>query len=176
MIDFGNTPVGGGLILGLIGYATISAFIIGPLVGERTIEKSDWPQQCKAIIQTQLEADRPAPEFTPRLDCNSILGMLGAEGQQICSQYGNPEFILPMLDQLREFQQRKNSLQEKRLSLAVSQANSRCDCATSLTLEQRRIPLAIYAGTARIVTPPSIKNINSELVSALQSPRCARMR
>lgn len=176
MIDFSNTPISGGLVFGLIGYAAISAFITGPIIGERTIKKSNWDQQCKAIIQTQLEADRPLPEFTPKMDCNSILGLFGTQGRQVCRQYGNPELKLPMLDQLREFQQRKNTFQAKRLSLAVSQAGSRCDCAISLTLEKRRMPLAIYAGTARLVTPPPIKNISSELLSALNSPQCTQNR
>ena len=64
--------------------------------------------------------------------------------------------------------------QQRRMEYAASLAGSRCECAVTTTLENRRVPLAIHAGSARLVTPPSIKLLESDLVASLNSPACAR--
>lgn len=164
-------PISGGVLIAGLLYAGASLFISGPVVGERMIAKSDWGRQCKVVLRTELVARAPAPTFTPKLDCNSIFGIFGKQGQALCRVHGNV-LKIPFADQLKAIQNQKRALQQKRLALAASKTGSRCDCAVSLTLEKRRVPLAIYAGSIRLVTPPAIKNLNSELMTALRSPQC----
>ena len=146
-------------------------FVTGPVVGERTIARSGWDQQCKAALKAEIVAQAPAPSFTPRLNCNAVMGLFGTQGQALCRQYGDR--LLPFTNQLQELETRKQAFRQKRMSLAISQSKNRCDCAAALTLEQKRVPLAIYAGSIRMVSPPAIKNLKSELITALRSPRCA---
>ncbi|MBL4759225.1 MAG: hypothetical protein JKY32_16855 [Rhizobiales bacterium] len=172
MFENGNgLPVNGGVIVAGLIYVGVSMFVTGPVVGERTIARSGWDQQCKAALKSEIVAQAPAPTFTPRLNCNAVMGLFGTQGQALCRQYG--ERLLPFANQLNELQSRKQALQQRRMSLAISQSKNRCDCAAALTLEQARVPLALYAGSIRMVTPPAIKNLKSELISALRSPRCA---
>jgi len=169
--DGNGLPVSGGVIVAGIIYAGVSMFVTGPVVGERTIARSGWDQQCKIALKAEIVAQTPAPTFTPRLNCNAIFGLFGAQGQALCRQYGDR--LLPFTNQLQELETRKQAFREKQMSLAISQSKNRCDCAAALTLEQKRVPLALYAGSIRLVTPPAIKNLKSELISALRSPRCA---
>jgi len=172
MFENGNSlPVSGGIIVAGLIYAGVSMFVTGPVIGERTIARSNWNQQCKAVLKSEIVAQAPAPTFTPRLNCNAILGLFGGQGQALCRQYGDR--LLPFTNQLQELQSRKQTFQQRRMSLAISQSKNRCDCAAALTLEQKRVPLAIYAGSIRLVSPPAIKNLKSELITALRSPRCA---
>lgn len=165
-------PVSGGLMVAIILYVLASMFVTGQVVGERMIAKSNWGQQCQTVLQVELRAQTPAPAFTPRLDCNSIFGVFGPQGRALCRRHGDV-LKIPFVDQLQGLQRRKQELQEKRFALAASKTGSRCGCAVSLTLEQQRVPLAIYAGSIRLVTPRFIKNLNTELMSSLRSPHCA---
>lgn len=172
-IDATGLPIGGGLALGVALYGAVAFFVAAPVIGGRIIERSNWDAQCQALIGAQLELERPEPVFTPKLDCHSTLGQLFPGMEAVCRKHGNPQFKLPMLDQLNELQRRKNELQEKRLALSVSQSASQCSCAVSLTIERNRTPLALYAGSVRLVASASIKDdLKHELVVALNSPRC----
>jgi len=172
--DGSGLPVSGGVIVAGLIYAGVSMFVTGPVIGERVIAKSDWDQQCIAVLKSEIIAQSPAPTFTPNLNCNAILGLFGSQGQELCTMYG--ERLLPFTNQLQELETRKQAFQQKRFTQAVSQTKNRCDCAAALTLEQSRTALAIYAGSIRLVSPPEIKNLKSELVTALRSPRCAAAR
>lgn len=170
--ETGNLPVGGAAFF-LIAYGLVSLFITGPMIGERTAEKIvGWDRQCRTALAAEIEAEKPAPILTPKLDCESTWGALFPQMKDVCRRHGNPEFNLPFMDQLSALENGKRALQEKRLALAVSQAGSRCDCAVSLTLEKRRVSLAIHAGSIRLVEPAPIKNFSSELMTSLRSSQC----
>ncbi|PCJ82174.1 MAG: hypothetical protein COA52_20240 [Hyphomicrobiales bacterium] len=171
--DTNSLPLSGGIVIAALLYAGVSVLITGQVVGERTINKSNWELQCHAALKSEMIAREPAPTFIPKLDCNSILGLFGAEGKRVCRRHGNPQFNFPMLDQLNAQKRRVQALQQKRLSFAASKIGSRCGCAMSVTLEKNRIPWAIYAGSIRTITPPAIKNVQFELETALRSPLCA---
>jgi len=175
--DGNNLPVGGSILLAAVAYAAISAFVTGPLVAERTIERGGWQAQCRADLKDHLLAEEsasaPAPDIFPRFDCDSLLGLFGAEGRQICRRYGNPNFRLPGMDQVEARQKQMREIRRRRLDVAISNVASRCDCAAALTLETRRIPFAIYAGSARLITPAPVKNLSNELKASLRSPLCA---
>jgi hypothetical protein len=161
---------GSALAFGLL-YAGVSLFITGPLVGERTIAKSGWADSCEIAVVRGAETGNPLlDDILPGLDCDSLFApWFGEEGAQFCQRHGG-EFALPFVEQ---FQQNQRRREEKRLSRTTDGAASRCSCAISYTLESERIPLAIHAGTLRLVTPHSIKNLSGELGAALNTSQCA---
>lgn len=167
MFDFGSMPVTGGALVAGLFYAGVSLFVTGPLVGERMVEKMDWAHQCARHIGD--EAAQLAHPPMPKIGCNELFGMwLGREGTQLCGTFDES----PLGQALQSTENAKRAMQERRLDYAAARTGSRCECAVSLTLENRRLPFAIHAGTARLVTPPSIKLLESELVSSLNSPFC----
>lgn len=171
-MDFNSLPLSGNLVLALIVYALISVFGTGQLVGERMIEKSNWPNQCQRAVVRELQSNQIEPTFTPKFDCNSIFGNLfGQEGKQLCHNHGN--FNLPFVDQLQAHQEKLAKANENRLAQAASKTSSRCSCAASLTLERRRVAFGLHAGSLRLMTPAPVQNLSSELATALHYPECA---
>lgn len=167
MIDFGSMQIAGGALAASLFYAGASMFITGPLIGDRMIEKMDWAHQCARHIGD--EAAQSASPPVPNIGCNELFGMwLGREGTQLCGAFDES----PLGQSLQSAENAKRAMQEQRLDYAAARAGSRCECAVSVTLENRRLPFAIHAGTARLVTPPSVKMLKSELVSSLNSPSC----
>ena len=168
-----NLPIGGGILLAAAAYAVISAFVTGPLVAERTIERGGWQAQCRADLNDRLLAEESAsvPDVLPNMDCNALMGLFGTDGRQICR--GLESFGLPGLDQIQAQQRRMQEARQRRLETAIGNVASRCACAAALTLETRRIPFAIYSGSARLITPAPVKNLTNELEASLRSPLCA---
>jgi hypothetical protein len=168
MFDFGNMPVAGGVLAAGLFYAGASLFVTGPLVGERMVAKMDWAHQCARHIRA--EAQSSAGPAMPKIGCNELFGMwLGRDGERFCQVLDKS----PIGQALHSAGEGKREMQERRFEYAAARAGSRCECAVSTTLENRRVPLAIYAGTARLVTPPSVKLLQSDLVSSLNAPSCA---
>jgi len=161
---------GGALAFGLL-YAGVSLFITGPLVGERTIAKSGWAEQCEIAVLSGAESANPLfDDIVPGLDCDSLIApWFGEEGARFCQRHGG-EFALPFVEKFQDQQRRR---EEMRLRDVTDGAASRCACAISYALESDRIPLAIHAGTLRLVTPHSVKNLSGELGAALSTPQCA---
>ncbi len=175
-IDTSNMPISGGVILGVGLYAVVSAFGTGPFVNDRELEKMNWPAICKANLQAEISARRePSPvSVIPDLDCQSTFGLLfGQDGQDLCRNYGNFEIPIPGANALREQERRAREAEDRRIERAASQAGSRCECASAVYQAEQIIPLAIYSGSARMIIPPQIRNIQSELTRALRSPQCA---
>lgn len=173
--EIGNLPVTGGAVLAVLGYAGVSLLVTGPLVGERMTAKMDWAGQCTAHIRAEVEAQQPATPALPKLGCNETLGMLfGNEGARFCGRHGGAFASNPLTQAMETAERAKRDAQQKRMEYAASRAGSRCECAVTTTLENRRVPLAIHAGSARLVTPPSIKLLESDLIASLGSPACAQ--
>ena len=170
-MEFKDLPFNGMTLIGVIGYAALSLAVTGPLVIDRTVQKSGWIAQCQRSLHEEIRSGEDVPAFTPQIDCNSIFGIFGRDGQQLCREYGN--FKLPFVDQLNEYQQRIQKQKDARLAQAADASAYRCDCAVSLTQETRRIPFALYAGSARLIKPTAVKNLASELQTSLRSPLCA---
>lgn len=171
--DAGNLPIAGGALVVVILYAGVSFFVTGPLVGERTIAKSDWPKICRSEIRAELELSHPASPALPRMDCSSIMGgFFGRDGQAWCNAYGG-SFRMPLAETLEAVEGQKRELQNRRIELAASRTATRCDCAASAVLETDRTSFALYAGSLRLVAPPAVKNLSPGLRSALSLPHCA---
>lgn len=173
--DSGSLPITGGALLAAALYAGVSLFITGPLVGERMAAKMDWAGQCAGNIRAEVQAQESGTSATlPRFGCNETFGLLhGDAGMRFCQKHGHYFDDNPINRALDRLERAKREAQQKRMEYAASRAGSRCDCAVTTTLESRRIPLAIYAGTARLVTPPSIKLLASDLATSLNTPACA---
>lgn len=168
MFDFGSMPVTGGVLAAGLLYAGVSLFVTGPLVGERMTAKMDWAGQCAAHIKA--EVDRSADLAMPTLGCNELFGVwLGREGAQLCGAFEDS----PIGQTLQSVENAKRDAQKRRFDYAASRAGSRCECAVTMTLENRRVPFAIYAGSARMITPPSVRLLESDLISSLNNPSCA---
>ncbi|MCB1465481.1 MAG: hypothetical protein KDJ90_24365 [Nitratireductor sp.] len=171
MIGDTSLPAIGGIGIPIVAYALLSGFVTGPLVAERTIENSGWHAQCRQTLATEAEISRPASPAMPKLNCNSLMGLFGDDGNAICRDYGN--WSLPFADQIIAERNRIEELQSKRFAIAAAQSGTRCDCAAAVMTEEHRLVWGLHAGSIRIVTPPSVRNLQSGLVSALHSPWCA---
>lgn len=168
MFDSSNIPVAGGALAAGLLYVGASLFLTGPLVGERMIAKMDWALQCARYIRA--EAESSANPSMPKIGCNELFGKwLGREGARLCQILDES----PIGQTLRSAEDAKREMQQRHFEYAAARAGSRCECAITTTLENRRVPLAIYAETARLVTPPSVKLLQSDLVSSLNASSCA---
>ncbi len=116
MFDTQNLPVSGGLLIAGILYAGVSLFATGPLIGERTIERSDWSTSCTNALESEILSEKPPAPITPRTDCQSLMGWLGRDFARVCDNHGNPEFKLPFQDQVRAQEQALYEAKERRLA------------------------------------------------------------
>lgn len=175
MSDLINSlPISGSVILGVLGIAAFSFAVSGPLAAHRTVAFSNWNNLCRAAIHTEIKLKKPAPlQSVPKMNCSSIFKIFGSEMQAVCRKHGNPSFDFGFLDQVNQQKKRLAERQTQRLDALASKAGSRCACATTIVTSQR-IPWAIYATSGRLITPPLIQNLSSELETALHSPRCAQ--
>lgn len=164
-------PLSGGKVAfaGVI-YIGTCLYIAGPLVGERTIARSNWAAECATLQSADTGARETERAFAPQLDCRSLLGWLGSQGREVCDTYGNPTFDL--LD-AQAHRQHLQAFGQKQVAQKAAHSKSRCACAVTVTLDRQRTTLALYAGTARLVTPPAIRNLSFELHTSLRSPLCA---
>lgn len=171
----GQMPqLGGGLVLAGTVYALVSMFFTGPMIAERMVERLEWAANCPRLVASEVAASQPVAPITPRLGCDDVFGTLfGQEGADFCAYYGDVLENNPLTKSAEAFDQAQRDAQSMRRDMAVSRASTRCECAVTTTLEDRRIPLAIYAGSARLVTPPSVKMLASDLEVNLNSPACS---
>ena len=165
-------PVSGGALIGALIYGGAALFITGPIIGARTIEKFGWQDRCARAVRQVAAARAPAAKVIPKTNCRSTVGLLfGSNGDAWCRMYGGR--FKGIGDQIEGLRRQAEAQRQKQIAVAGSRAGSRCACAVSTTLEKRRVALAIYAGTLRIVTPPAVANLDAELMSALGSPTCS---
>lgn len=170
MLDFSNMPAAGGAVAVGLFYAGVSLFVAGPLVGERMVDKMEWAARCAAHLRAEAEAQAPADSIAPGLACSAVFGaLLGPEGRQLCAAFENG----PVGQTLQSMGNAGQEAHRRRLNHAATRAGSRCECAVTTTLENRRVPLALHAGSARLITPPSVRLLGSDLVSSLNGPACA---
>ena len=170
----GTSIAFGGIGIAAIVYGAVMAFAIGPELGRRTIEiKEDWPRVCERTIVANAAAESGPRTQLPRLDmCMLMFGHQGANGRAYCDMHGQTwngalDGITDTLDAQRR------QADEWRKDRATKNAPDRCSCAANYTLETNRLSFALYAGTARVITPPAIHNLRGELKAALSSSRCA---
>lgn len=174
MDGLNQLPISGGFILAALGIGAAGVLLFGPLVGERTIERSGWQTECEISLAEEIQQDAPAPVIAPKLGCDLFMGFFGKEGRAYCDMHGGI-FENPLFDSVNQVQQQTQQLNRKRLEHAVAGAADRCKCASNLMLEENRFfnGWAGYALSGRLITPQPIKNLHSELETALRSPLCS---
>lgn len=169
-IDTSTLPVSGGVLLAAGVFAGACYFALGPLIATRTIEKSNWNQVCRVGIAASIEAKRSPKKIIPRTDCRSLMGGFFPELGQLCDQYGNPDFGGGMSKLMREQESRRQEVEQKRLAQLAHQSTNQCDCAASVVARHR--DWVIHAGSLRLISPPSVQNLNAALTSALNTTPC----
>jgi len=171
--DTTSLPISGGIVLAAALYAAGSFFGTGQVIADRTIKTSNWGATCQSALRVEISTRREPETFIPRTDCRSLLGGLFPELGRLCDQYGNPDMSGGVTATLREQERQRRAREDRRIALAASQTGSKCDCAASV-VTQDRLNWALYAGSARLISPPAVtNNLNSELTRALHSPHCA---
>lgn len=164
-------PVSGGVLMAGALYVSASIFVTGPLVGQRTIQKSGWSETCQSELQAEIDSRKSPPRVIPKMDCKSLAGAFLPELGELCDYYGNFDFGGLASGVLRAEEKMKRELEDRRLAKAAARTGTRCACAAVLVAKDSA--WAIHAGSLRLITPPAVKNLDSELLQALHLPRCA---
>ncbi|MEO1193310.1 MAG: hypothetical protein AAFY02_16225 [Pseudomonadota bacterium] len=163
--------LGGGALLAAAIYAGASLWA-GQLIGERSIERIGWQNSCTAGIKADLEATRRPQSSVPPATCSGTIGLLHPDLNALCRGLGDPDLNGPARRAEREFNRQRRELENRRLSAAAAKAGSMCACAENAYLSEELISLGIHAGTARLITPASVKRLEAELRQALAAPQC----
>lgn len=168
--DLSTLPVTGGALLAGTAYAALALLVTGPLVAERTIDKSGWLARCAS--RNLVEATAATGPSLPSLDCGAVLGAIyGRDGAVFCARYG--EALSLPFNVLGPLQRQQQNAARARAAQQAAASGSRCACAVRTVLDERRLDLAVYAGTARLVTPLSVRALDAELARAARAPACA---
>lgn len=173
-VDLNNGVAGSGLALSALIYVGASMYVTGPLVMERTIEKSGWVSQCERRLQDDMRRSQAPAPSVPSIDCRSVLDAMGPEMRRMLEVLGG-NAACQIIDQKKRQQELIEDLKQQRFEASLSGAESRCRCAVSGLIEQKRSAFALYAGSARIVTPSAVRSLSSELEATLHAPACAAM-
>lgn len=155
--------------LALLAYGAVNFFATGPIVASRLIDiKENWSQVCRAEITaraslpTIVNDDVNARVAAARVGCSFMpQGPL----RRMCAD--KIDQAAGMARQAAE--QRKRQL----ISVAVARSETRCGCARSQVQTKHAGSFAIYSGSLRVVEPPAVKNLMTELKTALHSDACA---
>jgi hypothetical protein len=169
MIDINTLPISGGIIFAGISWAVISGVVLGPLVADRTIEKSGWHQICERKIKQSLIEQRPQEQSTPKIECGSFMKILGYGSDQFCRQGGDELFDWMTIDPLAGQKERLRQQKAQRLERLAELAPTQCSCAAAVVKDDR-LGWGLFAGTARLAGGSD--NLNADLTRALHSPVC----
>lgn len=179
MFDLSSLPIPGTLIIGGVLYASAS-IMAGHLVGARTIARMDWVADCEARVQDyfKAEVDRRHQEdsLVPPTDCDSLIGRWHPDLKRLCQELGNPDASMLGgydVQVARKAEEEARQLERRQLEAAAAGAGSQCECAAAVYAREHLIALALYAGSARMFTPPQVENMESGLHEALSTPLCA---
>ena len=168
-LDASTLPFSPTMILAAAGFAALSAFVTGPEIARREIERSNWGLICATELRADLEATRaPRAAIPQRTDCRSMLSMFDPQLGDLCGAFGNVDLMAPA----REAERALREADEARIQGAASRSGSRCECAESVYIEEERLALALYAGSARLIEQSPIKNRQAALTRSLNSPAC----
>ncbi|WP_297339522.1 hypothetical protein [Pseudophaeobacter sp.] len=167
-IDASTIPFSPILVVAAVGYAAASAVITGPEIAAREIYRSGWQETCQADLVADLQATRRAERVIPQVP--DVGGML-------CSVYPELSDLCDMIPDLNTGvwaeEEQLREVEEARLRQAASGTADQCRCATLVYIEQDRVSLALYAASARLITPAAVSGRDAALTRALHSPACA---
>lgn len=167
-VDASTLPISGGLLLATVCYAAVSALITGPEIAEREIVRSGWHTTCETMLEADLEATRRPDQVIPQVpDLGGMICSVYPELQGLCMHIPDPNAAA------RATEMRLRAAEEQRLRNAARGIGDRCSCAVEIYSRSEMLSLALYAGTARIVTPSAVENRENALTRTLHSPICS---
>jgi len=171
MMTESTLPIGGSALVAGLLYAGASMFITGPLIGERMVERSNWSTSCHTAIADAAERENPSqPQVTVPL-CELTFGLLGRDGQAYCDRYGR-SMNSAVNGPLSHIHEQRERVRREGLERSTANSESRCGCAAAVALEDNRVAFALHAGSLRLITPPSIKRLETTLQVSLGSGYC----
>mgnify|MGYP001801537046 CR=1 FL=1 len=152
---------GGGIVVAGLIYAGVSMYATGPLILDRTIQKSGWLGRCERLIKIEL-ASQSAHHATntPTMRCRDAVGMLGPDMGRLFRHFGGDR-ACAMMDAKVAAARRLERLKREGFKAASSRARSRCDCAVSQAIDTNRSAVGLYAGSARLIRSNSIVNLDA---------------
>ncbi len=172
MIDINQLPISGGVIItGVVGVILFGG-ILGPLVADRTIQKSGWHQICERDLRKTIKAQLPQKQSKPKIECGAVMKLFGNGADHLCHQGGDALFDLMSIDPLAEQKEQLHRRETERLSRIAEQAPNACSCASS-TVASERVTWGLYAVSARQIG--GSQNLSADLTKALGSSACASM-
>lgn len=174
MIDLQSLPVSGGVIVAGALWAGVSAFVLGPLVVERSAEKLQWVPICEREITLEIAANQPVGDLKPEVSCDQALGFMSKDHRRFFNLFGLDQ-ACRAVDQANAKKRELQALREKRLAQTAQRAGAQCTCAVDHLIEEKRWSVALHAGTGRLVTPSVMRDLNSSLVTSARAPHCARL-
>lgn len=172
-IDISSLPVSGGLLVAGALWAGVSAFALGPLVAERSAAQMDFEEHCQKSVVQNIYTNSLLPSVQPKISCNQVFGHMPSEYRQLMDAFGMGA-ACNTLDQMNAQKQRIEDLKQQRVQAATDQAGSRCSCAISHFTQTNRGSLALYAGSARLITPSSVTDLQTSLMASANSEVCQR--
>ena len=166
-IDASTLPVSPVFVIAAAGYAAACALITGPEVASREISRSNWQATCETALVADLEATRRPEQVIPQVpDIGGMLCGIYPELNDLCAMIPDPNVAA------RDAERRAREAEDRRIARATARSINACTCAEQVYIETERLSLALYTGTARLVTPPSVENREAALMRALRSPVC----
>lgn len=172
IIEPNSLPVSGSVLFAGVAWIGLSAFVLGPLLAERSAQKIGWQVDCEKQVVRTVAAQEPASSAEPMFGCGDVFGHIPYEQRQIMDMLGFGA-ACQMVDRVNDQKQRLLQMKRQALEQAVAAAGSKCSCAVAHMTMSKRWDLALAAGSARLVVPPSVANLRASLMESLASPSCA---
>lgn len=174
-VDASTLPISPTFLLACAAYAAISFLGTGPMIAERMTARSGWDVSCKAALDAAIASERPAYEAVPQgsqLDCRSTLGVLMPDARELCDLMDRLPRIPDPAAQAAQARNAAKQAQNRRLDRMAAMSGARCSCASQVLREREAVSFAVLAGSARLISPPVTRDLQSGLVTALNSAPC----
>lgn len=169
MIDLNSLPIPAGALVAGAVWAGVSVLALGPLVAERTIDRSGWAIFCERNLRAAIVEQMPQRQNSQQLSCEESAGQFGQLGRDFCDLGGDILIDLLTIDPTAGAREAARRAEEDRLNRLAEQASSRCSCAAS-EVAADRVSWGLHAGSARLLGGPD--DLQADLIHALQAPRC----
>lgn len=170
-IEVSTLPGGAGFILSVAAYVGLSV-LAGQEIGEREIDALGWQALCEIEIKTEIDNRRTPKSVVPEARCSDIFAWLGPDAVRLCKETGDIDFNVLERQAEAKAHARKKALKDKLLGRLAAKAGTQCGCAAEIYQTENMMSLAVYAGSARLIIPPSVGNLERTLKVALATPQC----
>jgi hypothetical protein len=166
-IDASYIPVSPTFMLTCAVIGVVFAFGIAPEIARREMAQSNWHVMCEADVSANIVATRKPARVLPQVpDLCGIIGGAFPEFSELCAMVPDPNAAA------KEAERRLQEAETARIQRTTAGVVDRCFCAETLYIENERLSLALYALTARQITPSSVKNREAMLSRTLHSTAC----